>query len=1842
MMALFPLHSSGKAKGIPDFDYPKTESKNALVDLNKAMKAQDGQKMIDAVIRYSLAEGRITRESLPSIVNKIDSILQIEKRLDYRALLYNIEARVLDDYRDYYGVRDRRNAQEEVSTDYTEWDNEQFNTRIDTLLKRSLSHAQALQQCPVTDYKDILKFDKRGAQYVPTLFEFLVNSAIDLSNNHALAIAWQKSWAQRERATGALMPLLYYYSKYHAEGEDLHEVYNKHKNHEESGLLLVEHSQNWDHPYQELKDYVARFPNGYFTNAVQNIIQDIEAKKVQLDYDKNVHTGDTIPVNIASKNVNRVTIKLYRVPDGILQEKGNRGLYADVHHLEFLDSRTVDIEGTVPFERNRVKTAFPPQTYGRYILLPEYEVNGRIQRQRKFYVPDAFSVFDMTAFSIGEKDKPGRIFVVDSKTGTPLSGVTVKNHFKGITGADGSVEIPLTVKQDNFFLLKGDDKYAPTIYYRRFDDNGQDYAKSLQAYTDLGIYRPGETVKFVAILYETVKGQHNVVAGEKIKATFNDTSGKMIDTLTAVTDAFGRIEGKFEIPADRMNGCWDIRFEHAQTHRFLLGKGVNVSEYKTPSFSIMLDDNRHSFTRKQSVKISGKAETYSGVPVANAEVELQLLQNEWSWWWRWQNSKSGELLSDTVVVTDAEGRFTVDYAPSLFDENKDGGKDDDIRWYMEDWHSYMMVAKVTNAAGETHEGYHNFIIGNRRGLNIEDCEQENVTPVSLPVVFNTTDENEKSVDCQYTLKQGKKVIKTGSFKSDKPTVDLTDMPSGAYSIEVMIAGDSTTRDDAKLVLYRKTDKQAPMDEASMWMPSAQQYVDERNVAHVLIGTSVPMSHIYYIASTHRRILSEGWLNYQRGLHDFKVQIPNEPNADICIQFFNTYHLKNLSKRVYLTSKINQQEISAKVTSFRNKLVPGTHEKWTFQLQDKHGNPLQGAMLLEMYDKALNDLSENLWDLSVNSYQYAINLYHFNQNYLGGTGVTSLDWQANRKDSRINFEIPELWLYNLSFFEYMSPRFESVTLMRANSLNSEMKDFDAGGELQEAVVVKGIAGTVKGIAKTESDSVGAGGMQKAKQGGPKNLDQVHVRQADVKTALWQPMLTSDAQGNITLEFEAPDFNTTWIMQAIGYTRDLLSDTVTREVLTQKPIMVRSSLPRFLRQGDKATLAASLMNATEEVQNCHAVIELFDPRTLEIYATRDFNEQLAAKGTHPLAIDWIVPDTVPFVGFRVKAANDDFGDGEQVMIPVLSAISAVIETKPFYVEAKTPSFKTTMPALKAGSRVTIEYCNNPVWYCVTALPTIFDNNYNVTTSLAHSLYAEVLAQGVAKAHPQIREAIFYWKAHEEDSTLVSTLAKNQDLKIGTLLASPWLREADRQTLRMSKLNELFDEKKMAAEHQKIIERLGSLQMTDGGFTWYRYPGCKSSLWATEVVLELVGELNQLGYLKDDADVNRMVKKAVKYYDAENLRLLKKQLKHSKNNYHGFSNYAYVRTMFKQYSLGQENASMMRNVLKAMIDDWKGTSLLNKAFYAMTLNRNNYSKAAQEIVRSIREFSITKPELGMYWDNLQDHWSYRDKVATTSTILQALNEVDPQKEEIDLTRKWILLMKQSNDWGSSSLAADAVYTILSTGSEWLSHQGTANITIDGEPVTFDKTAAYVGYGRKTIEKAKSGSVVSIERDGNSPAWGAVYCQFKQEMTTVKEQAIDELSIHKEYYTYAADGTLHPASATGLKVGDKVQVRVVIKNNKDMDYVTVADERGACFEPKDQLSGYRHADRCWYYLETKDSKTNLFFDNLQKGTHVISYDVYVSTAGTFAAGIATAQSQYAPQLVAHSAGELLQVGAR
>ena len=1839
----FPFNSSGSEKEI-DFNFPQDVSKEALSDLDKALKSGDGELTVDALVRYSIAQSGISQDNMADIIDKIEKVIAKEKQPHIKSLLYYFEAQVYMSYRNRFARwRDRNNPVGEDPTDVSEWDRNQFDRRIMELTRLSMENPEALKQVPVTSLPGIIKCNELGATYVPTLQEFMTMKNIDLLEDideaDILCRALKERWVQE---TEGNVPA-HIYAITSAGKSVSKEEYGKYQDSEYSALLLDNTSFSNDvDEYKTLQEYVQRFPNSMFTPQVKNKITRIERKHVYVSYPGECQSTDSIPVTLSVSNTNTVTLNVYRIPDNLRDEYRIK-----VKDMKPVHQQTIKVQGKTPFDQ-RVNTMLPPLPYGIYIIAAD-ELDGQSQSINEVYSHDLLRVTDIALMSVSHLEGKDRIGAVNTKTGKPIPGVEISypEGRVGTTDSNGMVYTPNEYYHKNrtypfdhisVYGSKGDDKYGPSLYYNRIDRR---YINEYHAniYTDLGVYRPGETVNWAAIVYNMDNDGRSPMVECKVEAQFMDHNDEPIDTIKATTDKYGRIEGSFVVPKDRMNGTFTIRLQWTESNRYdyLAVARINVSEYKTPTFAVTFPDARRSYVAGQPVKVTGKAETYSGMPVANAEVRLSLVQKEWSWWWWRSSNNNGVHLMDTTVVTDAQGVFTFTYEPNVFKENRLSHA------YRYARYNYQVTATVTTDAGETQEESTAFIVGTRRGIELgteNDDTYLNDKPIKLPLNYNTTDEKNTSVWCtwQVTPLNSKEPVKTGNLNTDNPTIDLTDLPSGQYRLKVHILdaepGEEDVDVERTITIYRKSDKVPPIKDTALWISPIGKSVDKSNTGHVTIGVSVPKAYIYYIASTTDQVIGEGWLTYDKGMHDFTVPLPKTPGADVTVEFFTCYDNKTTQKSVSLTNPYKAEDLKISATSFRDKLTPGDIERWTFTLTDQNGKPKQGAMLLDMFDKAIASIASNDWKFNNwRRYWLAGNMNCHQQ--LSSRSTTS-DWMGkmlNIPESTVAV-LPYLYIYNQTLFGVSMSYDRYEAALGASPMRSMARPMMENEDCmlnEVAVVEKSAMGKE---VKTEDVIL-------VEEVNEKNLEKVQLRESDVKTALWQPMLTSDAKGQICLEFEVPNFNTTWITQAVAWDQNMVGSTWMAEVLTQKPLMVRANMPRFLRQGDKAKLAAMVQNATDQVATCDAVIELFDPRTNDVYATRKFNLQLDPMGSQAVNIDWTVPDDIAFVGFRIKAANGNYGDGEQVMVPVLTTISPVIETEPFYVEAGENHHEIVLPKFPADARVTLEYCDNPVWYSVLALPTIFSDQYHVATHAAHSLYALLIAQGVAKDQPQIKEAVTYWKEHEEDSTLVSMLQKNQDLKIGTLLASPWMRDADRQTLRMSKLNELFDETLMKKEYEKIISALQSLQMSDGGFTWFLWPQCKSSIWTTGIVLELLGEIKHLGYLPDDSRVTSMLNRALTYFDDENVKELEELKKFNKDPYSLFTSYAYVRSLFPEVKQSKASANLMKNTLKYMDKNWnKGITLKEKGYYAMTLNRGGYTKTARNIVESIRQFAIVKPSLGMYWDNLQTGygWWEFDKVAYTSTILQAMNEVDPRQEEIDQIRKWMLLMKQSNDWGSYSLAADAVYSILSTGSQWLDRGTTPVITVAGQPVNLDKMAQWLGYFRTTLDATTTGNVV-IDRTAKGPAWGAVYSQFKAPMTQIQEKAIEEVSISKEYYVYAQDGTLH--SATSFKVGDKVKVRVIIKVNKDMDYVTMTDERASCFEPVDQLSGYRSEDRTWFYLETKDSQTNAFFTSLSKGTHIIGYDVWVTNPGEFTSGIATIQSQYDPQLSAHSAGKTIMVDA-
>jgi uncharacterized protein YfaS (alpha-2-macroglobulin family) len=101
---------------------------------------------------------------------------------------------------------------------------------------------------------------------------------------------------------------------------------------------------------------------------------------------------------------------------------------------------------------------------------------------------------------------------------------------------------------------------------------------------------------------------------------------------------------------------------------------------------------------------------------------------------------------------------------------------------------------------------------------------------------------------------------------------------------------------------------------------------------------------------------------------------------------------------------------------------------------------------------------------------------------------------------------------------------------------------------------------------------------------------------------------------------------------------------------------------------------------------------------------------------------------------------------------------------------------------------------------------------------------------------------------------------------------------------------------------------------------------------------------------------------------------------------------------------------------------------------------------------------------------------------------------------------------------------------------------------------------------------------------------------------------------------------------VGDELVTRVVVRVDRDMEYVHLKDYRGSGTEPVNVLSQYKYQDGLGYYEATRDTASHFFIDYLPKGVYVFEYSVRVQHKGQYQTGMAQIQCMYAPEFNSHS----------
>ena len=1845
-----------KNREMPDFAYPQTVIDKATVALRDAMAKGDGQEVVNQVVLLVLGNNEISSDRFAGVAGMVDSIAAESDQVT-ASLLYSLEAQMYSSLytRNRYKFDQRTLSLDRYPSDPYEWSKGLLSQKVISLVEKAVAGSDVLAAVPVKEWESVLTpfISKLEPEFYPDLYSVIaqrsivqlknftdteripftvsyaetpsdraselykriINTRYELAlrsgNVAALTVAYPPTLSdltgdiEAERLIGAYKK--YSYSPYAIEfliAASKTNVSNKQAQtlHDEiSGLL---------------SDAVKAHPDYANINGAINALNNISVTSISGTAQQQYVTGQPIKFNINISNFAPGTyLHLFRLSEEWNYKIMRESVLSNPSSSKFILSKPVEVCES----SDTCVIDFGAQPIGQYIVCPSSvstDDRSKLLCQNTAFIFDVsdLSIVTVAPESIGTS---GRAYVLDAHNGTPLPDVRVqfKDNDRVVssskTNSDGYVSFPAVSKNNwvsySITARKGADKASKSFgkgYYTGSED------LEAKVYTNLSIYHPGDTCRFGIVAYDCDPDKPRLLSDKAVMLELRNASGEVCDSLHLTTDKTGRASGVFHLPRRGMLGRFSISVIYDSDN--IGSTAFNVEEYKQPTFFVEAKTQNNTYKAGDDIRIEGRVMTYSGMPLVNAAVTLSVVYRPPYMFGYY----GGESRYSCDVKTDRDGNFSL----LLPTENLK-----DTKYTIG---VYTLRAKATSSAGESQESeFYTFYMGNASSIDIDLPTRINASagPVKANILFSGG--TGEKLQYSYVLKgSDNHICKEGV--SDDLTLTFTsdDLPSGKYTLTVTYNGEDVSREFA---LFRTDDKVPPV-ESVLWLPNNLLYADKgAKSVKVPVGSSYPGSKVLYTVYGAGLPVVYGLIDVNACNVAIDVQAPTRLYDLVYVQFAAVHDGIVERGTVRILPDSAKYGVEVKAISFRDKINAGGKERWKFRYTYEN-KPLPGMpVIATLSDKALNSIVPFRWaKISVPNNEVG-NLLE-----VPYSGLSYFNFSLDHKYLKpLQIEAPWIDTYGLSLSSGYSQL--QKMLYGARSMPNEAP-----------VIAYGVAASKGGLnraAKQEVyDTVTLTEEEAASEeaGVAESGIKADLRPSECPSAFFMPGLSTDGDGVLEISFEAPDFNTTWQLQMLAYLPDLRSSVNVMDAVASKPVMVSANPPRFLRTGDRTLLQSVLFNNTGKEAMLSAKIEIFDPLTDRVLFERLFStEQVGANAERVVGIEFTVPSDIEFIGYRVIGESGAYADGEQSLIAIHPSSSPVIDSYPFYLAVDSESYSMKLPKMDDKASVVLQYCDNPVWYCVTALPDMsYDKSSNIF-SRVNALYGNAVAAGLAKQYPQLRDAIKAW-TDSADSTLVSPLQRNPELKAIALENTPWVSNAAAETIRMSRLANLLDSEVNSNAIENALAELAEMQSDNGGWSWC--PGMDDSMFITGQIMWRMGMLKSMGYLPESKQIDQMLEDAVKYIDGE-------ILSEYKRNKHVYSedimlNWLYVRSFFPSIKASGKFGSLKNVALKAIVKGWKKYGIYGKATAATLLYRENYPMEARSVLESLRQTALSSPERGVWFDNLRSGIFSPDNVlVTTAQALEAFAEIEPGSPMIDGMRQWLVIQRQAQDWGSDQQLAEVVYVILSSGSDWTVADTPASFSLDGRPISIPARDRITGSFTVSLDsRMASGAELSIVKGRGHQSWGGVCARYIAPVADVKAFSESDVSIAKRLLVVDESDngtTVRELGNSPLKVGQRIRVELTVTTVRDIDYATVTDERPGCLAPADQVSRYTWQDGIGYYREVRNDVTDFFFYRLPRGTFIITYDTFVSQEGEYANGIATLQSLYAPMLSAHSAGQILTV---
>jgi uncharacterized protein YfaS (alpha-2-macroglobulin family) len=740
---------------------------------------------------------------------------------------------------------------------------------------------------------------------------------------------------------------------------------------------------------------------------------------------------------------------------------------------------------------------------------------------------------------------------------------------------------------------------------------------------------------------------------------------------------------------------------------------------------------------------------------------------------------------------------------------------------------------------------------------------------------------------------------------------------------------------------------------------------------------------------------------------------------------------------------------------------------------------------------------------------------------------------------------------------------------------------------------------------------------------------------------------------------PESRTKGKMLGAAHTAQRQYGTFEKFVVTQKPLMVSPNLPRFVYAGDQWEFAVKVVNLSGERLKGEVDIQFRDADDGSVILADKREVRLDSGATELIQEFVLIPEGLAGVTYVVtveaSGGGNTYSDGETGDVPVLSRKQIVTEALPLFITKKgsrTFSLKNIPAASNTILSCKLQFTPDARWNAILALPYLMEYPYDCNEQLFSKLYANTVAAHIAEQNPNF-QSLMKNAMEQQPEALRSKLVQNSDLKQILLAETPWVADAMDEDNEIQNINCLFEKQNITEQRKAMVQKLERNQNADGGWSWFssRYNE-KSSRYITQHLLIGSGRLIDKGICKagDNFLSESTLDKAIRFIDEDEQKEYTKMEKEhpewldigivTSSELH----YLYARSFFlKKRPAKTEAYRFYKRKLVKGAQNLEGIYL--KTMAALTLwqcNEPGDRELAKQLMNGIKKRAIHSEEMGMYWKKEGYGWFwYEAPIERQALLIEAFQTILQDEESVKEMKIWLLQQKRTQHWSSTRSTADACYALLLDNN--LTHPDpTKHITVSlcGETIDFVDTMQLPMKQdiAACVEKGSNGTV-TLTRDTDGLSYGGVFVRYYKDIDEIEGTGRGmPMSVERQLYkvtTGESGEVLTELGAGGaLQVGDRVRVRMVLRADRDLEFVHLKDLRAAAFEPTETLSGYRWQDGLSYYQSFRDASVNFFFDWLRKGTYVFEYTLFVTQSGTYSSGYASIQCMYAPEFCVHSAG--------